>query len=220
MDEADINPYLPSRAEAPPVQPLAAGSLKDPRVLGLWACWLLASSTMMELSLHAVEMFAPLENLNDAESPVMWGYFLVALMMLACAIAAMVIYLIWKYRAAKNATLIDPLLMPVGPGMAVGSYFIPIVGFFVPYQAMKAICQVSFGGTWLVGLWWMLYLASWFFGIREISDDSDMFTRPDEIGHFTTALNLAYTIVAIRLVMRVTRSQSALARSTPPPMPG
>lgn len=220
MDEAETNPYLPSQAEAPPVQPLAANSLKDPRALALWACWLLAAGTLMELLLHAVEMFAPLDDLNDAESPVLWGYVLCALLMLLFGITAMVIYLCWKYRAAKNATLIDPSMMPVGPGMAVGSYFIPIVGFFIPCQAMSGICRASFGGTWRVGVWWALYLASWLFGIREISDDSEVITRPDEFGHLTVAIDLAFAIVAIGLVMRITRAQSALARATPPPMPG
>jgi hypothetical protein len=54
------------------------------------------------------------------------------LVMIAAAILAGVLYLIWKYRAAANARLLDPVAMPMRPALAVGGYFIPIAFFVLP----------------------------------------------------------------------------------------
>jgi hypothetical protein len=47
-----------------------------------------------------------------------------------------VLLLMWQYRAAKTARLLD-LPAAHSPGLGVGSWFIPVVNFWFPYQALR-----------------------------------------------------------------------------------
>jgi hypothetical protein len=60
---------------------------------------------------------------------------------LASAIAV-VLFLVWVYRAAANVALLESPIA-VRPGEVVVAYFIPILNLFRPYQAMKAIYRGS-----------------------------------------------------------------------------
>jgi hypothetical protein len=73
----------------------------------------------------------------------------------------------WIYRASANAHAISDE-KTISPGWAVGSYFIPILNLFRPYQAMREIWLAShFRGNWhaestpgLLVLWWSLWIGT------------------------------------------------------------
>ncbi|RYD27701.1 MAG: DUF4328 domain-containing protein [Lysobacteraceae bacterium] len=71
----------------------------------------------------------------------------------------------WLYNATKRAHLFSGG-MTISPGWAIGSYFIPIVNLFKPFQAMREIWQASIAPNTTgivpvpVGMriWWGLWL--------------------------------------------------------------
>jgi hypothetical protein len=58
------------------------------------------------------------------------------------SLTAIVLFLMWLHRAAANVALLESTSW-VRPGEAVVAYFIPILNFFRPYQAMKEIYRAS-----------------------------------------------------------------------------
>jgi hypothetical protein len=82
-------------------------------------------------------------------------------------------FLGWIYRANTNARALGARGMQFTPGWSIGWYFIPILSFWKPYQAMKEIWQASKSpDSWssqdpvapLVSNWWTLWLAANFLG--------------------------------------------------------
>jgi hypothetical protein len=80
---------------------------------------------------------ASLSDLNDADSRVGTG---VALFFIVFA-ATGVVFIIWQFRHAKNAEALRGSL-PLGPGWAIGGWFIPLANYVLPAvqigQAAKA----------------------------------------------------------------------------------
>ena len=90
---------------------------------------------------------------------------LVAMVAFVVMIACFVVVGCWIYRANANAHMLSSE-MTISPGWAVGSYFIPILNLFRPFQGMKETWLAShFRGNWhgepapgLLGWWWALWL--------------------------------------------------------------
>jgi|GEM_PF-5413894 len=204
-----LNPYAPPELPAFP-QPLGRGVLKSPRALALWACWLFGATYVGQFLIHLTESVAPLDKLNDGESLFFFSYFLTCLATLGLFLGAVVLFLCWKYRAASNSRILDPSIMAVSPGMAVGSYFIPFVNLYLPVKAMSEISRASFGSTPLVPIWWTLHLLSAVLTWSAIRSDSDLITRPDAEANFLIAIDVLAGIVSVILVMKITRAQCAL----------
>lgn len=53
--------------------------------------------------------------------------------------------LIWVYKAHDNLKRDGLAGLKHSPGWAVGSYFVPIINLFVPFQAMRALYNRSHG---------------------------------------------------------------------------
>jgi hypothetical protein len=75
-----------------------------------------------------------------------------------CAIAAIVFKCIWQYRAATAARALG-LPARHSPGWGVGSRFVPIVNFWMPYQAVRDCLPANDPHRPLVLRWWLLALA-------------------------------------------------------------
>jgi hypothetical protein len=84
------------------------------------------------------------------------------------SLATMVIFVMWIYRANKNARRLGAVGMKFGPGWAAGWYFIPIANLFVPYLAMREIWKASANpwnwtaqrSGWILPCWWLLFVVS------------------------------------------------------------
>jgi hypothetical protein len=57
--------------------------------------------------------------------------------------ASAVVFLFWIYRSNKNITAMGDPLLDISPGWAVGWFFIPIMNYFKPYQAVAEIARAS-----------------------------------------------------------------------------
>jgi hypothetical protein len=101
---------------------------------------------------------------SDARQAVLGGiYFLLWLI-------TFIIFLRWTYQSNRNARFLGGNSLQYTPGWSVGWYFIPILGLWKPYLALKEIFKAShpdFGHEWknapipkILPLWWTLFILS------------------------------------------------------------
>lgn len=211
------NPYQPPSAAEPPLLPLSRADLRSPRLLALTSLWLYGISMIAEVADHVQRSVAsPLPDFNNplfhdtyvvmsaGLSPFDW-------LMLLTGLGSVVPYLMWKYRAAVNARILDPAASRISPGMAVGSYFIPFVQLVIPCQAMAGIARASSGSIAGVALWWTGHLGTIVAGIAMglMPESPDWSGRPTAFEHGYIVWSLVTFLVTWQLVMRITRAQSA-----------
>ena len=230
------NPYQPPVGADEVVASPVAG-LKNPRTLALVAVWLYGISLVAEVtdhlwrslvplspallpasaltSLTSEEHFGTLETTYHDTYYVESGFGLLDWLMLVPGLASCVVYLVWKYRAATNARILDPSAMTVSPAMAVGSYFIPFVFFVVPYRAMAGIARATLGNAAGVGLWWachvMVTISGIWIGLAEVSGSP--LARPGLLEHLYLIGAVITFLVSVWLVMKITRVQAARCAS-------
>lgn len=146
--------------------------------------------------------------------------------LLACAVS----FCIWTYGAARNARAFGAGLGET-PGWAVGSYFIPILNLWKPYQILASIWRGSdprggsrepellSGGApppWWFLTWWITWLASRL-GAFWASKLLQSANNPDEIANGLHWLigSLALEVIAafflLTVVWRLTRRQEERA---------
>ena len=96
-----------------------------------------------------------------------------------CAwLATAILFLRWTYLTKRNADALGASGLKFTPGWSVGYYFIPIMAFWKPYQALKETFQAShpdFRDDWecapspgVLPVWWTLFLIDSFVG-REVA---------------------------------------------------
>jgi hypothetical protein len=87
---------------------------------------------------------------NETVSP----WFLVLAL---AAIAGIVVTLIWQHRAASAARALG---FPTthSPAWGVGSWFVPIVNFWIPYQAIRDCLPPGDPNRARILQWWLAYL--------------------------------------------------------------
>ncbi|GAA1768322.1 DUF4328 domain-containing protein [Agromyces humatus] len=96
-------------------------------------------------------------------------------------IATSVLWVIWQYRAAKQVTGRTRR----SPGWHAGSWFVPIIMFWFPYQNISDLWRA--GGrtrpSWLI-IWWLLYVVSNFV----IQQSSRIYTAAEDLEQLRTAM--------------------------------
>ena len=101
-------------------------------------------------------------------------------------VATTVLFGVWIYRAARNLRALGASNLRFGPGMAVGSYFIPILNLFMPFQAMKEIWNASRtplsknlrAGNSLLTMWWTLWLITFLIDNMQIQGGPPLPAQP------------------------------------------
>ena len=95
---------------------------------------------------------------------------LIGFTQLGVFVATAVLFLVWVHRVVSNASTFRRL--PMTPGWAVGSYFVPIVNFWKPLTAMREAwwagapersgpgARISRGTPAVLGCWWASWLVS------------------------------------------------------------
>jgi hypothetical protein len=228
------NPYQPPAATDEPVASSVAG-LKNPRPLALVAVWLYGISLVAEIADHLWNSLAsvpagllpgatsfssavePYEKFGEMEYQYHDTYYvdsglgLLDWLVIVPGLASCVFYLVWKYRAATNARILDPPAMTVSPAMAVASYFIPFVFFVVPYMAMAGIARATLGNASGVGLWWACHVSLTLSGIAigVAAVDDSPFARPGLLEHLYLVGSVVTFLISAWLVMKITRVQAA-----------
>ncbi len=84
---------------------------------------------------------------------------LLSLVDLAVSAPFLVLVPVWQYHAAKTAQLLS-LPARRSPGLGVGSWFIPIVNFWFPYQSIRDCVRPGDAGRDAVARMWAFYVAT------------------------------------------------------------
>ena len=145
--------------------PAARISLSVPAVVGLLVLVLLRTESSRLLVLgqdfkiiwdDAQRGITPPTFTNESFSP--W-FFLLALV----AIVAIVVSLIWQHRAASAARALG---FPTthSPAWGVGSWFVPIINCWFPYQAIRDCLPPGDPNRAYILQWWLAYVVGGFVG--------------------------------------------------------
>lgn len=142
-----------------------------------------------------------------------------ALLHILAFMGTAICWLVWKYRACKNANALSDQHLEYTPGWSVGCYFVPFANLVWPYNAMKEIWYASNpkgDGVALVGWWWGLWVLSGVIGrvqsrLSLRSETIDEFIRDDQFALYSAPLDVAVILVAGFLVWRIRNLQHAAA---------
>lgn len=121
----------------------------------------------------------------------------------------------WIYRASANAHAISDE-MTISPGWAVGSYFVPILNLFRPYQAMREVWLAShFRGNWhaeptpsLLIAWWALWIITNILGNLAWRLDASNLEAALIFDVTGAVLNAPLSVALIVLMRRIARAQA------------
>lgn len=154
----------------------------------------------------------------------------------AVYIATVIVFLMWLYRASNNVSAFGEPLQH-SAGWAVGSFFVPIMNLFVPYQAVKDVWKKSDPNVadsmfytsppGFFPAWWGFWLTSNFasniyfrMSLAEAPADATAI-----VGILGEILSIAAAAFAIQVVRDIDRRQTERARvqqqthPIPPPPP-
>jgi hypothetical protein len=150
------------------------------------------------------------------------------------SLVSIILYLCWFWKSYNNLYAFGIEKLRYTPQFAIGSYFIPIVNFWAPYQSMKELWlgslpqptgasdEAAFGdpdanSAKIVGLWWFFVLLNAFFSIISWILSRNM--KPDNysafalVGILGSIASVFAIIYVIKLVKRITAAQEAKAKT-------
>jgi hypothetical protein len=237
--------------------------------LALWTVILLSANAMLDViqvGFESLQLFlissqpetaAVALSDNDADITEMAGGGLqlavllhgvvAAIFTLLVFIATVIVFLIWEHRASSN---LRPLGVPhpeFSSRWAVGSWFVPILNLWVPFQIVRYIWRksdpdtvnangesaswnYSDAGDFTLKAWWGFWIATWFVGRISYrtsmrADDLSEYTISSWVGIFASILSGAAALLAISVVRSVNARQEErytrlLAASQPQPWSG
>lgn len=119
---------------------------------------------------------ATLAEIDDADNAVLGALAIFGISWLAAGI----LFIIWQYRYATNATALSGPL-GLGPGWAIGGWFIPLANLVLPFLQIRQSARASGGIPGIVVGWYVVYLA----GVLMIASGSG--TRPNAQDTFRNA---------------------------------
>lgn len=61
----------------------------------------------------------------------------------ACRVLTIIAFLLWFYRVHRNLPALRAEHLKFTPGWAVGGWFVPVIGLFLPYQVMREVLRES-----------------------------------------------------------------------------
>jgi FtsH-binding integral membrane protein len=134
-------------------------------------------------------------------------------------VAIIVVFIIWMWRASKNALEVLGRERPTfTPGWSIGGWFIPLANFVIPVMIIQGLWRASAPGTapgttWrdakgsgLVIVWWIAFLgstvASFTFNDNNKLNDVKV---ADTVGAVGAAASVVAAVLAISVVVQLTR---------------
>ena len=209
---------------------------KSPRTRANWTVGLLIVTCIMyalqiaytyELLTLIEEVGIPLERIYDAVETTARLWVLILLVYIPTAVA----FLMWMHRASRNLRALGAHGQRFSPGWAVGWWFVPIMFFFLPYQAMAEIWRGSDPNQveeddlgwfdWrdrsvssLLGWWWGLWIVSDLLGLATRGFGADIVPTSTDLTWMLIgdALTIAAGVLAILVVRRITDRQDEKMR--------
>lgn len=153
--------------------------------------------------------------------------FLIGSFALVVNVATAIVFLRWLFLASRNAHEVTAG-MEFKPGWTVGWYFIPILGWWKPYQAMAELFRASdpaAGEIWQLGkrpaflpVWWLFWVVSSIVGnaiFRRLfdSDTLDELILLSQVTAYSYLVDIVLAVLAFMLVTRLTEFQDAKFRA-------
>jgi heme/copper-type cytochrome/quinol oxidase subunit 2 len=96
-----------------------------------------------------------------------------SLLFVLVQVAIVALFIVWMFRAAKNHEALGRTNTRLGPGWAIGSWFIPVANLVMPVLIVQDLWRGGDAsrprgdahwrdapGGWLVGWWWAAWLVS------------------------------------------------------------
>lgn len=142
-------------------------------------------------------------------------------MLLACA----VVFVIWLWRVRRNAEVFAPDGHHRARAWVIAYWVVPIANLWYPRRVVVDIWDASStgdkpGGHALINVWWALWLLTNTIG-RFLYTAFDAADTSQEIHDsmtqvmFADGVDLVAALVAVALVLRLTRMQDEKARQGP-----
>jgi hypothetical protein len=143
----------------------------------------------------------------------------------ATLVATIVVYLIWFMRVRVNAEVFNPFGHSKSRGWTGWGWFVPVVNLWFPRRIMLDIWDASGPGGGrdrhgLVNAWWTLWiigLAAGRAGLTEYRNADTAQEIQNAVGQvmFADVLDIAAAVLAILVVLRLTRMQNETAHQGP-----
>jgi len=137
-------------------------------------------------------------------------------------IALIVVFIIWLWRAAKNALeALDREHPKLGPGWAIGGWFIPLANLVLPIIVIQGLWRASAAGTrpgttWrsakgsaLVVFWWLTFIVSFVSGTAGDDATLDEVKVADTLTAVGAVASVVAAVLAILVVVQLTRRFNA-----------
>lgn len=203
----------PSVASAPRPSESSNGALTPPpnvvrpiRAVGAATRWLLLASAAVSLTalLNDSWGIGAYLVLDVGTVPVwtlqLYDAVLVALAFLTPAVllATAIFWSVWQYRAAASLT---PGSLRRSPGWHVGSWFIPIAMYWMPFQNVGDLARGSRARLrrGILGSWW----ATWIAGNLGIGIANQMYGRAETLPGLGAALTTSIFFYALQIISAV-----------------
>jgi|SoiMethySBSTD1v2_1073268.scaffolds.fasta_scaffold489163_2 uncharacterized protein DUF4328 len=140
-------------------------------------------------------------------------------------IAAAVVFLFWQHRAYKNLPTLGVPRPDFSSGWVIGSWFVPFLNLFRPYEIVKYIHNKSdpdtvnvevghydAGGNLTLKAWWGFWIATAIVGrfsdrIYRRAENLDDHVAAGWVGIFVSGLTLVAACLAIAVVRDITSRQ-------------
>ncbi|MFE3742667.1 DUF4328 domain-containing protein [Streptomyces sp. NPDC059134] len=134
------------------------------------------------------------------------------------------LWVCWFHHVRQNAECFAPGRIRYGPGLAAGSWFIPVVNFFMPKQIANDIWTATTGrpsgeGRWLLHLWWWFWLAhflTYWLQLQYWTDQKSAGAASELVieQQLTALLGILSTALALFFAVRLTSQQQRRAAGT------
>lgn len=186
---------------------------RDPNTLSRW----LQAFLMLAILLGILRLSSGIvDTLDEAASQFIDTVWLIVW------IVAVVLFLCWTYRIARNVRALGAAGLSISSGWAVGWYFIPIANLWKPYEAMEEIWRASAApANWkaqergaILPWWWMLGLIANFGSYLSFKMTVAAKT-PTELWNaallvmFVNGAEVVWCALALALVRKITGMQLA-----------
>ncbi|WP_282687177.1 MULTISPECIES: DUF4328 domain-containing protein [unclassified Streptomyces] len=166
-------------------------------------------------------------------------YGITALAQGVTLLATAVVFIIWFHRTRRNAEVFDASVQRMGPGWAVGGWFVPIANFWFPYRVASGVWEASAqtraDGGWRtvprtpLNLWWGAWIASLLAArvtgrLWERAEEPAEIVRAAGLVAASDAVDIVAAVLAILYVravtgMQVERAVHGRAPDAPAPAP-
>lgn len=239
-------PPGPAGAEAPPAPAFTAPQqwLRSPDVLAKTVVVLLAVVVVADLLAVAADLNirsllgSALDKgfvaIDQAEADRADTFYAGAgVLQFLTTVATAVAFIMWFWRVRANAGIFDASAQPMRPGWAIGGWFVPVAGLWLPRRIAGGIWaasgQTNTDGSWRdvprapMNLWWGAWVLSLLVG-RYASGQYDRAETPQEIVNAASQmavadlLDIVAAVFAVLFVRKLTRMQGERAAFGPYPL--